>query len=505
LQLLDQRQASEILSGLDRDGLFPAAAATDAAAWARLLFDLCRERGFHPDLPAFQLLCRLATAPDHEVATAATTEIYRQVIEPLCDDFTRAGTVQAHLVLAGFVTYLAGTGQGRDLAAKLRRAALITPSLMLDHWQQAVSPLNFPARAALKQLEKILIPSRITAGADVAITSVLIGRLRQAVPQAEIVLIGPNHLAELFAGLSGVRHLPFRLHRHGSLHERLLYYPALLAATATEIEGMPPNRVLALDPDSRLTQLGLLPLAIPASTCQFPSQSLGEADEDQSLSGLANFWLDGMLGEAAPVYPFISPPRPARAAAAAFCGRLRQEGSRLFLVNLGVGGNSRKRLPDELELLLLGRLLEQKNTTIILDMGCGSEEKGRAEKLLRRHNGSMAPDLGWQPVSAGSGRPGLIGLCASLGELAAVCGEADGYLGYDSCGQHLANAATIPGVTIFTGHPNRRFLARWSPWSRKKISAVIPVDRNTATRPELTAAIDRALLALNHLTAQRFS
>jgi ADP-heptose:LPS heptosyltransferase len=402
------------------------------------------------------------------------------------------------------LSYLAGTEQGRELAKALDHSGLANPSRMLDHWHRGISPTGYPPQPVLNQLEKILLPSRITTGADVAISSVLIERLLRALPLAEIVLVGPAHLAELFSGLPRVRHLNFSINRQGTLAERLLYWPALLKATAREIDGSEPGRILVLDPDSRLTQLGLLPLATGIKSCQFPSQTLAEEDIHQPLSLLANLWLDRLLGEAPPAYPFISPPLAARLAAASFCGRLRDQGAhRLLLVNFGVGGDLRKSLSDEFEEQLLRRLLEREKTIIILDSGSGSEEKSRANKLLVRLNGARATSPNWQPPGSAPFSHGLIGLCSSLGELAATCGEVDGYLGYDSCGQHLANAAATPGVTIFTGHPNRRFLARWSPWSRDNLSTVIPVDRDESSQVTMTATIDRALLALNHTTAQR--
>jgi len=123
--------------------------------------------------------------------------------------------------------------------------------------------------------------------------------------------------------------------------------------------------------------------------------------------------------------------------------------------------------------------------------------------LLGRLNGIQTTCLNWQTPEAATFDHGLLGLCTSLGELAAVCGEVDGYLGYDSCGQHLANAAGIPAVTVFTGHPHSRFLDRWSPWSRRNLTTVIPVELDPAGLAPLTALIDRALLALNHLIGQR--
>jgi ADP-heptose:LPS heptosyltransferase len=48
------------------------------------------------------------------------------------------------------------------------------------------------------------------------------------------------------------------------------------------------------------------------------------------------------------------------------------------------------------------------------------------------------------------------------------------YVGYDSAGQHVAAAAGVPLISIFTGYPCERMLARWRPNTPR--SSVIAVD-----------------------------
>ena len=491
---MENRESSALLSRLDRGESLPTVVAEEsAAACVKLLLSACRSDRFHPDLPPFRLLCRLATTPDQEVAALTTALIYHQVVEPLCDDFSAIACTQIHQLLAGLVAFIATTPGGRHLAELLGQCQLFEPEELLGRWRQIISPAGFPTPAELAKIEAILIPSRITAGADVAITSVLIQRLAAALPQAEIILVGPAHLSELFHGLPRVRHLPFEIDRHGNLAARLLFWPDLLATTGAALAGCPAEGALVVDPDSRLTQLGLLPLATGARTCHFPSQILTGPKEAGSLSALANHWLDLWLGKAAPAFPLVAPPPAKIAAALGFCGRLRDAGAeRLLLVNLGVGGDQRKSLPEEFERRLLDRLLARENAIIILDMGCGSEEKARAEKLVawlaaagRKTAQIRDEELPDRPAPF---RHGTIALCSSMGTLAALTGGVDCYLGYDSCGQHLANGADAQSLTIFAGFPTERFLQRWSPLSRNGRSTIIPVtDRNPS--PAATAAL----------------
>ena len=98
----------------------------------------------------------------------------------------------------------------------------------------------------------MFVLSRVTLGADVAVTSVLLAAAKQRFPHAEIVFVGPRKNYELFAGDPRLRHAPVD-YRRGSLRERLAVWDELQALLAA------PD-ALVIDPDSRLTQLGLLPV-----------------------------------------------------------------------------------------------------------------------------------------------------------------------------------------------------------------------------------------------------
>ncbi|HSH14211.1 MAG TPA: hypothetical protein VLA15_10690, partial [Desulfurivibrionaceae bacterium] len=414
---MDNREASAILTRLSHGSRIADTGET-AFACAALLLATCRDDGFQPDAAPFRLLCRLATEPDQDCAALATKALYHELIEPLCDDFTAAASRQAHAVLAGLISFIAATPSGQPLREILDRLKLTDPESLLARWRQLTSPGVFPDSSALKKIETVLIPSRISVGSDVAITSVLAQRLTRALPEAEVFLVGPPHLAELFCTLPRVRHLPFAVERHGTFSDRLLFWPRLLATVAPVMTRHPADRMLVVDPDSRLTQLGLLPLAIGPTTCQFPSQSLTPKPGHGSLSALANQWLDTWLGADTPAYPTVAPGPDRQVAARSFCARLRAGGAqRLLLINFGVGGEPRTSLPESFEKQLLRGLLAMENTIIILDMGCGSEEKVRAEKLVDFLAGKgLETKLlqEWQlPATPPPFPHGVVGLCSS--------------------------------------------------------------------------------------------
>ena len=134
--------------------------------------------------------------------------------------------------------------------------------------------------------KRVLVLSRVTLGADVAVTSVLLAAAKQAFPNAEIVFVGPRKNFELFAADTRLSHAAVE-YRRGSLHERLAVWDDLKTLAAS------PD-CLVLDPDSRLTQLGLLPICDEARYHLFESRRYGGAS-DLNLPALAAQWAQETL------------------------------------------------------------------------------------------------------------------------------------------------------------------------------------------------------------------
>ena len=285
----------------------------------------------------------------------------------------------------------------------------------------------------------VFVLSRITLGADIAVTSVVMDAAKRRFREARIVFVGPRKNYELFAGDERIKHAHVDYPR-GSLKERLGIRRRL--ATLLNQPGC-----IALDPDSRLTQLGLLPVCEDDCYFFFDSRSY-RSESNLSLPELTSQWGGETLGESGQSFwqanESISP----------------LEG-RYIAVSLGVGQNPSKRLPGPFEERLLA-LLASTGRTLFLDKGAGGAEADRVEAAARAAgieaavwNGSFA---GFAEIIAGS----------SL------------YVGYDSAGQHVASARAVPAITVFCGAPNDRFFARWSPPA--PTSHVIRADQASADR-----------------------
>ena len=446
-------------------------------------------------------LCAMATHHDPEVARAGVQALYATIVEGLCDDFSDTGVRTCNLVLLRVLSFVTGQPDGREIAAALAPCGPDWAEALLRRYERLRTPRPLPA-ATREQVRKAVVLSRVSAGADVAVTSVIVQRLLAALPRAEIVLAGPGHLEDFFAGHPRLRCLRLDYPRQGGpLADRFAHWPRLAELIAREAEGLENGQLLLFDPDTRLSQLGLLPVMAEGQTWYFSSRTNPMTDREPSLPELANVWLDRVLAAENPAAPRLFLPAGMMAAARDCCARLRERGAEAVLVvNLGVGNNPRKRLPGPFEEELLAALLKARGKSVILlDTGGDSEEKERILSLVAAMGrqgfpiGSLAQEemAGWHPPFA----HGVIGFDGSLGALAALISQADGFCGYDSCGQHLAGAVGTPAVIVFAGAPNPRFFARWR--SPVPTTATVRVEAPPAAASERAGLIEAIVSRLH--------
>ena len=282
-----------------------------------------------------------------------------------------------------------------DLAPRIRATAL------------------FPTAPA--DTDKIYVLSRVTLGADVAVTSPLIDAVKRRYPHAGIRFVGPRKCYEMFETDSRIVHFPAPYSRGGSLAERLRS-----SANLWLTDG------LVLDPDSRFTQLGMIAVCPPANFLHFPSRAYG-ADSTHRLPDLAAQWAQEMF-KTENARPFVAP-RPSPCATAD------------ITVSLGIGGNPAKGLEANFETELL-KLLANTGHSVIVDEGGDEPERQRVQlalpKSMRTHQGSFA-------------------------SFASLIQQSKLYVGYDSAGGHVASACGVPVISIACGFVNPRMAARWRP------------------------------------------
>lgn len=279
------------------------------------------------------------------------------------------------------------------------------------------------------RVRHVLVLSRVTLGADVAVTSVLMDAARKKFPDARISLAGPRKNWELYAA-AGIGYVPVAYGRSGSLDSRLGIFDSL-----REVLCQPDS--IVIDPDSRLTQLGLLPVCPEEDYFFFESRAFG-GDGNESIGTLAGHWASQVFGVDG-CEPFLIP-APLNTPSAD------------ITVSLGVGENPAKRVADPFEANLLQHLAQMGK--VLIDKGAGGEEAARVEDAMRGTGGEIKA---WEGSFAG---------------FAAHIAQSKLYVGYDSAGAHAAAALRVPVISIFAGFPAERMFERWRPTGSGKIVVI---------------------------------
>jgi len=305
----------------------------------------------------------------------------------------------------------------------------------------------------------VFVLSRVTLGADVAITSVLLDAAKRRFPRARIVLVGSQKSWELFAADPRIQHAAVSYRRSGSLRERL--------ATFSELRQLlsAPDAIV-IDPDSRLTQLGLLPVSPDENYYFFESRAYG-GDGDDPLPVLTARWVRETLGVEGSL-PYIAPAES-----------LEISGHPFVTMSFGVGENPAKRVADPFEEQLVAHVART-GAHVLVDQGAGGEE---AERVTRAIAKSGAPQ---ERVRSFRG---------SFAAFASAIARSDLYIGYDSAGQHVAAACGVPLLSVFAGFASPRMFARWRPYGRGRIEVVqvsnedLPLARSLEALKSLTPTL----------------
>lgn len=355
---------------------------------------------------------------DRPNALSASRRLFTEIIEPLGDRFEPVDVRRYVKTFSGVLRRVFPELQSFDIEGRYAR---ISRNRTIQGSPQA-----------------IFVLSRVTLGADVAVTSIVLDAAKRLFPGSRVCFVGPRKNAELFTDVE-LFEIPYP--RTGTLSERLSVWPTLQKLFAA------PNSVV-LDPDSRLTQLGLLPVGRDDDYYFFDSRSYG-GEGSESLVELTKRWM-----RVPDAQPYIHTGLTA--------------GTFATTVSFGVGENDNKRLPARFESEVL-KLLPQ---PLLIDRGAGGEEAERARQAVAD---ARVPAQFWEGSFAG---------------FAEHVRRSRLYIGYDSAGGHVAAACGVPLVGIFRGFLCERMFQRWRPAGNGPIH-VIRVGQETPQEiiPLVLAAI----------------
>jgi ADP-heptose:LPS heptosyltransferase len=406
-------------------------ASTPASELASEILDACLKDGTWPQRILDDLIERALDEEDPFAARAATRAFFSIVIERLGDLFEPALCD----VYARLFSYVIGKA---------------LPAYDADELVLRYNRVRQVRRFPGGEIKRVFVLSRVTLGADVAVTSVALAAAKERFPHAQICFVGPEKNAELFAADSRIVSIALPYGRSSLLRERLQAGIDLLT-TVDE-----PSSIV-IDPDSRLTQLGLIPPGDDDSHYFFfESRAFGGTSE-ASIAALTASWLTEVFGVE----------NSSSFVAAAKAPKIAN-----ITVSLGVGDNAQKRVTGDFEYEILAHLLNNGNS-VLLDRGAGGEEGERVDALVQR-----------------LGQPRQLHVHdGSYGSFAAQIVQSRLYVGYDSAGQHVAAAANVPLVSVFKGFASPRMLSRWRPDTPD--SHVVVIEDDGENR-----ALDRTLNAI---------
>ena len=294
-----------------------------------------------------------------------------------------------------------------------RKLPALPAAMLQERYAKISQPREYGGNS--ETVREIFVLSRVTLGADVAITSVMLDGLKRRFRQARIWLCGDRKCYQLFESDNRIGYYPLFYERGGGL-DRVLGERAFFKSG------------LVVDPDSRISQLGLLPVCPDENYYFFESRRAGGDASTETLTQLAQQWVRTTFGVDAK--PYIAP-------------KSTRWGSRYTAVSLGTGGNASKGLSAAFERLLLQKLA-QSELPVVVDLGAGGEETERVQEAVR----------GLANVNTHKG---------TFAEFAGIISQASRYFGYDSAGTHVAAASGVPLTVFFKGHVNGRMFERWKP------------------------------------------
>ncbi len=439
---------------------------------------------------AIELLCELNASDNRTHASIGLKALFPNLIEKLNDAFSPPYCNLYDRVFAQVISFFRCLPQGQKLDQALKSFGLDTEvSLLrrkrsLNHRKSKLLPL--------RPLKKIIFLSRVTIGADVAVTSVLMAHLKQRYPAAELVFIGASKLYQLYGGDPQIFIREIAYGRSGNLLSRLETWLQVLTAIKAEISDLHPEQYCVIDPDSRLTQLGLLPILHECDDDQsyffFASRSYNHT-QYHKLGQLAAQWSKDICDDEELTVPFVAIPPENLNFGRQVLSTLRSTDDRpIVCLSFGVGGNPLKRVSEDFELRLV--LALSKKVKLIIDSGITAEEQEQAHELLLALSESgktfvVLTENTQQTQPINMKTDGLIWR-GSIGTFASMMVGSNLYVGYDSAGQHIAAALKVPTLTVFVNSGSNEFPLRWQPFGVGLIKTLFynPDIQSTGSNPD---------------------
>jgi len=409
-----------------------------------------------------KILCRIATDSNSKIRDIGTKGLFPLLVERLSDAFNpKLGKIY-NIAFSKVINFCRKHPEGKLIDEELSRFGINTEQDMVDRKERNIKQNNI----IKKDIRKCIIFSRVTLGAEIAINSIVIQKLREIFPKAELILFSDTKMDCIFLGMQDVKICKYIYPQKGDIFERLNGWIDLLKLIKLNKGNLDYSELLIIDPDSRFTQLGLLPVLNNEKQYLFFDTKESLQSEVGRISDLINDKMRSFFG-GKKFIPSIQIKKLSIEYAKTVKCRLTRNHNKLVAINLGVGGNDKKRISYNSELFIIEELLSVENVSILLFRGIGRYELKRTAALIEdlRKINRKATEISNNTIETIPNKKDakFIAWKGCLSEYVALIAESDIHIGYDSSGQHIAAACSVQTIDIFVDETTPMTAEIWLP------------------------------------------
>lgn len=248
--------ASGIVVGSLREpkgGRLSSQATLSANQLARAVMEASPSSGAF--LRCARALATRAFSRNRQEAAEASRALVSEVVEPLADRFSEEAC-EIHPAFMAEVVHARGSPISNDLAG----LGYPTPQHLVERYGKLRNP-EMDARLNNSEVELVVLLSRADLKGDIAVTGPILRGVASAFRGADIELLGPKGNCYLIGPPRRVERRVVSFTKASPLANQLRAWKRARAKVEESILGFQPDQCMVVDPDSWITQHGVLPIA----------------------------------------------------------------------------------------------------------------------------------------------------------------------------------------------------------------------------------------------------
>ena len=408
-------------------------------------------------------LASLAYSANRAVATEASHVVRSEIVQPLADRFCQDACDCLVVFMAEAVH-----APGSPIASTIANLGYPTPQHLVERYglldrgelEEYVDP---------DDVEKAVLVSRADLKGDIAVSSPILSCASRAFRDTDIEIVGPRTNCLLIGPRHRMERSVVSYNHDSTLGNQLRAWTRLRAKVASAIQEFDAGHWLVVDPDSWMTQFGLLPLADDRYCRYFDSRSYAEQSK-ATLAELANEWANQwFFWGGVEALPYIVRGYGPESGSHSL---LIQSQGKLAGVSFSTDGHQQVRLGADFEDRLL-ELLRRRGYQTVFDSGREAVDRTNATERIQAFGGSKSHLR--TASDAMNNQAQLLTCGATIPNFSGWLRWASVYIGYDSAISHAAGSVAAASIHLSVGAPSSTYRVRWTPTSDGDV-VTIPAD-----------------------------